>query len=186
MRKLRSQAAQAGTLGSFSPGAAPWGARGGYGAAGQAGAAAASSGCAAPVSSQPPSEASVGSDAAATDGSGSQVSFAGPAGAFRPGPHAWNLPGVAELAADAQEAEVLPFDASGGEPPAAQPDREPTPVQLEGIDALTAFLVGPVRNSLMGGGWGDQLTDPSARAVVRDLMRFVWSEHGTAFAAPSP
>ena len=174
-RKIRARAYQDGTL-TGAPPPAPGYAGGGAAASSSWGGGAAGSAASA-ESSQPPS--SLASDTGATDGSDTTLSF----GATTPGVpgsghHGWRLQQVDELAAaaDAQAAEEDVESDVFPQNPAAPAQQEIVPA--EGIDRLTDLLVGPVAEALQSARWGVQLTNPRAREVVMNLIRYVWSEHG--------
>ena len=65
---------------------------------------------------------------------------------------------------------------AGAGPVAQQSGTQPTP--SAGIAALTAALVGPVREAMAQVLWNDHLTDRAALNVVQDLIRFAWGPHG--------
>ena len=126
------------------------------------------------VCSQPPRASAASSEISFSVSSSS-------AGAPAAGPHGWRLLPESELAAATPpeagaegRASASAQAASGASEPAAEP------APLEGIPALTAALLGPVRQSLRQVRWEDTLYDPAARAVVRDLIRFVWGQHGVS------
>ena len=88
------------------------------------------------------------------------------------------LPPPTEAAAADRPAEAAtaPQAAAGAEPAVQQADAQPTP--SAGIAALTAALVGPVREAMAQVLWNDHLTDRAALNVVQDLIRFAWGPHG--------
>ena len=137
-----------------------------------------------PTSSQPPAVSGQGAE------DGSEISFnvsASSGGAPPGGAHAWRVPAASELAA------VTPADAgaaaasaapAGASAAAQEPAAEPA--TGEGIAALTAALLGPVRRAMRQVHWGDTLEDPDARDVVQDLIQFVWGRRGTGGSGAGP
>ena len=135
------------------------------------------------ASSQPPAVAPA---AATPEGPHSQATRADTtSGVPAVGPHGWRVAEDvdAELAAATEEPgqgeEVDRGGAASGNP-AGEPVQGEV---LHGIESLTALLKGPVLQAMREVRWEDQLEDPQARDVVRDLIKFVWSEHGSGVSS---